>query len=175
VEEGLLDIEFLKKELPEVHWTPQAGGITIQPKAAASLEEFWRKHLDRVKLSPSSIPEIVDTTEQYWEGSVRKVQVNAYERDQRARQASIEHYGTDCLVCGFDFEKKYGSLGRGYIHVHHVVDLSEIGEEYKVDPVKDLVPVCPNCHAMLHWESKPARTVDRLRNIISNNSTDSDS
>lgn len=89
--------------------------------------------------------------------------VNRYERDAAARSAAIAHYGCKCCVCGFNFEKKYGKLGHGFIHVHDVVDLASIGAEYVVDPVKDLRPVCPNCHAMLHTE-KPAMQIDQLGN-----------
>jgi 5-methylcytosine-specific restriction enzyme A len=86
----------------------------------------------------------------YIEGALKEIKVNAYERDRKARQACIDHHGTDCKVCGLNFESRYGEIGAGFIHVHHVVPLASIGEQYEVDPVKDLVPVCPNCHAMLH-------------------------
>ncbi|HHO0788469.1 HNH endonuclease [Aeromonas allosaccharophila] len=63
-----------------------------------------------------------------------------------------------------DFGEKYGELGKGFIHVHHMMPLSEIGEEYVVDPIKDLIPVCPNCHAMLHRRNPPL-TIDDLRKL----------
>jgi len=84
------------------------------------------------------------------EGAHRRISVNAYERNERARQACIEHYGTACSVCALDFGLTYGDRGRGYIHVHHLVPIASIGATYAVDPVEDLRPVCPNCHAMLH-------------------------
>jgi 5-methylcytosine-specific restriction protein A len=66
-----------------------------------------------------------------------------------------------------DFEKMYGELGRGFIHIHHVVPISTIGKEYLLDPVKDLVPVCPNCHAMLHRGiNGRVLTVEELRNVV---------
>lgn len=69
-----------------------------------------------------------------------------------------------------DFEKMYGEIGRGFIHVHHIVPISTIGEEYKIDPIKDLVPVCPNCHAMLHkGKEGEVLTVDELKEIIKKN------
>ncbi|MCB2300295.1 HNH endonuclease [Clostridium tagluense] len=84
------------------------------------------------------------------EGAKRQIVVNAYERNYKARQACIEHYGFRCVVCGFDFEKFYGDEFEGIIHVHHVKPLFEIKESYEVDPIKDLRPVCPNCHSALH-------------------------
>ncbi|MBU3188776.1 HNH endonuclease [Clostridium bowmanii] len=84
------------------------------------------------------------------EGAKRQIVVNAYERSYKARKACIEHYGFICVVCGFDFAKVYGEEFEGIIHVHHVKPLSEIHESYEVNPIKDLRPVCPNCHSALH-------------------------
>lgn len=91
----------------------------------------------------------------YSEGQRTQVLVNRYERDRGARDACVQHHGATCWICSFDFQKKYGAIGQGFIHVHHLVPLSEQGEKYKVDPVKDLIPVCPNCHAMLHRKTPP--------------------
>jgi len=89
------------------------------------------------------------------EGATRRVLVNAYERNDAARSACIAEYGTACVACGFDFERAYGSAGAGFIHVHHLVPLSSIGDNYTVDPVRDLRPVCANCHVMIHRRTPP--------------------
>lgn len=102
---------------------------------------------------------------EFIEGSVKTTVTNRYERNKDARTECIKHYGAKCYVCGFDFGKVYGEIGEGFIHVHHEVDISLIGNEYKVDPVKDLKPVCPNCHAMLH-QKRPAYTVEELKKIM---------
>ena len=58
-------------------------------------------------------------------------------------------------------------LGKGFIHVHHIVPIHTIGKGYKVDPSTDLVPVCPNCHAMLHrGMNGDARSIDELKQLI---------
>ena len=101
------------------------------------------------------------------EGALIQIHINSYERNRKARANCIKHYGAICQVCNFNFEKKYGKLGEGFIHVHHVVDISTIKTEYEVDPIKDLVPVCPNCHAMLH-KNKPAYDIEKLKSIITN-------
>jgi 5-methylcytosine-specific restriction protein A len=91
----------------------------------------------------------------YVEGGGVKVYVNRYERNKVARQQCIEHYGAVCRVCKADMEKIYGEIAFGFIHVHHLKPLSEIGCEYEVDPINDLVPLCPNCHAMIHRKNPP--------------------
>lgn len=89
------------------------------------------------------------------EGASFTVQVSAFERNPVARQKCIAHYGTGCSVCGFNFSATYGSSAEGYIHVHHLRPLASIGEEYVIDPVKDLRPVCANCHAVIHLRQPP--------------------
>lgn len=92
------------------------------------------------------------------EGAKQSIIINKYERNSKARNECIKFYGYTCQVCCFDFEKTYGILGRNYIHVHHLVPLGDIGEDYEVNPKKDLIPVCPNCHAMLHRSEHPHNT-----------------
>lgn len=99
------------------------------------------------------------------EGAKARVEVNRYERSYLNRAACTEALGTKCTVCGFDFGEHYGEIGRGYIHVHHIVPVSQIGEDYIIDPKKDLVPVCPNCHAMLH-QKDPPYSVEELKRLI---------
>jgi len=111
--------------------------------------------------------EVVINAEQksYYEGSVRQITVNAYERDFEARKRCLDFYGFNCVVCGFNFEKKYGMAGKGFIHVHHLKPLSEIGEKYELNPIKDLRPVCPNCHAMIHKRKTPY-SIEELKQKI---------
>lgn len=101
----------------------------------------------------------------FTEGGLKQVTINAYEREPKARKACIAKFGAICQVCDFDFEKTYGAIGKGFIHVHHKVDLATIGDSYQVDAINDLIPVCPNCHAMLHT-NKPAMDINELRKII---------
>ena len=81
----------------------------------------------------------------------------------------LEHHGYACQVCELRFEERYGEFGRGFIHVHHVIPLGQIEDHdsHTVDPVKDLVPVCPNCHAMVHRPRDRALTVDELKQLLS--------
>lgn len=120
-----------------------------------------RKQDQAIKTVPI-YPDELDKAESLFEGIPKTVQVNSYERNQIARAKCIEHHGLQCVVCGFDFEKRYGEIGKGFIHVHHLTQLSEIRQGYEVDPINDLNPVCPNCHAMLH-KKNPPYTIDELK------------
>lgn len=163
--EAILPYEVLRTDplLSAMHWTPQASGVRIPEEIASEVERRWLALLTGEELPP---PDEVMLTESFQEGSVREVLVNSYERSSSARRRCIEHYGAQCVVCGFDFAAVYGSIGMGYIHVHHEVPLAEIGEAYEVDPIQDLKPVCPNCHAMLH-RRRPAYSLAELRVMLS--------
>lgn len=100
----------------------------------------------------------------FYEGNSKKVYVNQYERDPKARQACLEKKGYICEICKFDFEKKYGEIGKNAIHVHHIVPLHQTTGKYKIDPIKDLMPVCPNCHLILHRKGAPS--VEELKKIV---------
>lgn len=165
-QDGVLPLSRLQNgALAKVNWRTQSSGISVPPLAASQLDRLWRAFLEERGQSPVVMPEEVSTPALYFEGASRTIAVNAYERDPRARKACIEHYGTTCFVCGFDFGVTYGALGQGFIHVHHVVSLSQIGKSYIVNPIRDLRPVCPNCHAMLHKRAE-VLTVDELKKTL---------
>ncbi len=119
----------------------------------------------------SLLPEELAPAEDMIEGAAKSVSVNSYERNPEARAQCLAHHGYTCRVCSFNFENFYGVVGRNYIHVHHRVPLSEIKSEYVVDPVNDLIPVCPNCHAMIH-STRPALGVDQLKKHLEDRLTD---
>jgi len=96
------------------------------------------------------------------EGHAIKVRTERIERNPVARKECIRAHGTTCSVCGMSFEAEYGEIGMGYIEVHHLNPLSASVGERMIDPVADLCPVCPNCHAMLH-RNDPAFTIDELK------------
>ena len=88
--------------------------------------------------------------EEFAEGDVKLVFTTKYERNPKARAACLEHYGYSCKICGMNFADAYGPEFKDVIEVHHIVPISKIGESYVVDPIKDLIPLCPNCHAAIH-------------------------
>lgn len=118
--------------------------------------------IDLVERSPIVEPNALAPQK---EGDRLSVVVNKYERSAVNRFLCIAKHGVTCSVCGFDFKQKYGEIGDGFIHVHHVVPVSKLGPGYVIDPENDLVPVCPNCHAMLHRKDPPYMPGE-LRQII---------
>jgi len=111
------------------------------------------------------IPEEVFEDENLYEGNVKKIQINAYERNAKARAQCIEIYGTKCCICDFDFGDVYGDYASGFIHVHHIVPLSSIKNNSAVNPGADLRPVCPNCHAVIHLR-KNCLSIKEVKNIL---------
>jgi 5-methylcytosine-specific restriction protein A len=112
------------------------------------------------------LPDELDAAAPLREGAWYQVLVNAYERNPVARRLCVAAHGTSCAICGLSFGETYGKVAEGYIHVHHLRPLSEIGSEYEVDPVEDLRPVCPNCHAVLH-RRVPAYSIEDVRGFLS--------
>lgn len=117
------------------------------PRGISSLDGYKRVIHD-VQL-PEELPGGIE----YQEGAVQQIKVNRYERDKKARDACLSHYGYVCQVCLIKLSDIYGVIAKSLIHVHHIKLISEIGESYIVDPVFDLIPVCPNCHAVIHMKS----------------------
>ena len=113
-------------------------------------------------------PDEIENPEKIYEGAQVKVPVNKYERSASARSKCISLKGVNCYVCGMNFERMYGEIGKGFIHVHHLVPISKIGKEYQVNYEKDLIPVCPNCHAMLHRKKTNGEmiSVSELKRIL---------
>ena len=125
----------------------------------------YKKFIESSPDYTQSSPDEVSSDGVFWEGAVRRVLVNLYERDREARTECIEHYGAVCSVCEVDFESVYGHIGKGIIHVHHLNQISEIKESYQIDPIADLRPVCPNCHVVIHRRSPPF-SIDEMKNMI---------
>jgi putative restriction endonuclease len=113
----------------------------------------------------SRFPDEFSNDEVFLEGTVYSVQVNLYERSPFAREACIRHYGATCQICNFNFSNFYGELMDNFIHVHHLKPLSEINETYKVHPIRDLIPICPNCHAVIH-SRRPAFSPEEVRSML---------
>jgi 5-methylcytosine-specific restriction enzyme A len=154
------------------NWNTQMSGITIPEEVAQQLEKDWASFLTsksivqhhHIPIAEPLAGEVIDS-QRYPEGATQRITVTIYERNREARGICIRHYGLDCMVCGFNFQQTYGEVGATFIHVHHLKPLSEIGREYTLDPIQDLQPVCPNCHAMLHRKTPPY-SIEELRELL---------
>ena len=134
-------------------------------KISHSLYSYIDSHFNDY-YSEGIFTDVADSKE-YHEGHVRTVKVDIYERSSIARRKCIEYNGCSCIICGLDFGKQYGELGAGFIHVHHLKPLHTIGKDYVVNYKTDLIPVCPNCHAMIHRiPGGEAMTVEDLRKTL---------
>lgn len=129
------------------------------------VEAFREMEYEEMEIDISITEELPKGIELY-EGLKQTITVNKYERNKLARAICLEKHGFDCKVCGFDFENKYGEIGREFIHVHHIKPISEIGKEYKINPETDLIPVCPNCHSMIHRDKNKTLTIEELKEKI---------
>jgi predicted HNH restriction endonuclease len=101
----------------------------------------------------------------YPEGAVSRVTVNRYERIPEARAACLAHFGPRCSCCGMSFESTYGHDMAGFIHVHHLAPLSSLPSGYEIESARDLRPVCPNCHAVIH-RTDPPRTIEEVKQLL---------
>jgi 5-methylcytosine-specific restriction protein A len=115
-----------------------------------------------------NVEDEIDPIEQL-EGTSTTVISKRYERNPANRMACIAIHGSRCKICGFDFGRVYGEIGEGFIHVHHLTPVSQVGAEGMFfDPLIDLIPVCPNCHSMLHKRNPPF-SIEEMEKIISGN------
>jgi 5-methylcytosine-specific restriction protein A len=103
----------------------------------------------------------------YFEGRARERRSLIRERCPEAREDCLKLFGYDCSVCGMNFEERYGVIGKQFIEVHHIDPVASKIGEYQIVPKKDLIPVCPNCHRMIHRKTPPL-SVEELKSLIKN-------
>jgi 5-methylcytosine-specific restriction protein A len=161
VDTNMLSLDYLTQN--GLKAAPQ-GPVKISETLTAYIESHMNDFYSDNTFPESDIP-----TDSY-EGALVSTHVNRYERSSISRHKCIEHCGCKCYICGFDFEKIYGEIGKGFIHVHHIVPVSEVIKENIVDYKKDLIPVCPNCHAMLHRKIDGGYvSIEDLGKLVNNN------
>ncbi len=159
-DEEMIPIDLVQQAVSTIDFDNlQSSGVRVPPPGDTELESLWAEWAG-IYISPDE-----EGSDLLSEGSRTRVSVNRYERSRLARELCIAHYGLQCQVCNVDFSRRYGPIGRGFIHVHHLVEISTIGSDYVVDPIADLRPVCPNCHAMLHTRA-PAYALEELRELL---------
>lgn len=110
------------------------------------------------------------------EGAMIVRDLKSRKRSRKLVKIARQYFSKDgilkCIACNFDFSKRYGKLGLGYIEIHHTHPVHEYdiaGEKGKVDElIKSLVPLCSNCHRMVHRISGEVLSVTKLKSIIGN-------
>ncbi len=159
---ALRDVFFQVKYV-EKRTTP----VTIDKVTREQYLALFKKVNIDISLHEDYFPDEIHARDakEIYEGAAKQIIVNAHERNSGARRICLEFYGTNCSVCNFNFKDGYGEIGGNFIHVHHLKPLSEIGKEYELNPIQDLRPVCPNCHAMLH-KRKPPFSIEELRKMV---------
>lgn len=87
-----------------------------------------------------------------------------FERSRFNRALSLAFHGYDCKACGMNMRDTYRGLKNNFVHVHHLNPVAEAGIT-KLDPIRDMVPLCPNCHAIAHMRNPPY-TVLEIKQMI---------
>ena len=103
---------------------------------------------------------------EFREGKRRQSRSETIERNATARRICLEHYGPTCVVCGMNFEEAFGEKFAGIIDVHHIAPISQYEGDHLVDPIEDMVPLCPNCHRMIHRKGDGVYLPDELKRVI---------
>lgn len=88
-----------------------------------------------------------------------------YERNPRLRSEALKLHGTKCYACGFDFGEKYGVHGEGFIEIHQLHPVTKNEGEKSINPINDLIPLCSNCHRMVHRKTEML-SIDELKSIL---------
>lgn len=101
-----------------------------------------------------------------FEGRKKMYYSTRYERNANNRRLAIKYHGCKCMACGFDFEKVYGGIGKGFIEVHHIKPLYSKDEVVEIDPKTDLICLCPNCHRMVHRYKDKVLSLEELKGLL---------
>ncbi|MBJ2122279.1 HNH endonuclease [Arthrobacter sp. MSA 4-2] len=140
-----IPLDLLTLRVPGIAWGVNRPSLRIPAAAGLALRTLWAEtstpeEADPLLPPPGTLPP----------GALAQARVNRYERDPSARRVCLAHHGTSCAVCGFSFEEAFGPPGRDFVHVHHLAPATRLVAGYELDPIADLVPLCPNCHSMAH-------------------------
>jgi hypothetical protein len=163
------------KKLGEMNWSPQRGGVEIPNEISVELEKLWSNIVGdsySATIINIGVQDLAESANELvlpgnsielggLEGGRRSVTVTRVERNPANRQACLNHWGYKCRVCEFDFGETFGSVAEDFIHVHHHNLVAASGEIIP-DPINDMSPLCPNCHAVAHLK-RPPFTIEELK------------
>lgn len=157
---------FTRTDSKDVNFKYEGLGKVEKFEDTVPVTIYWRFDDNYKNGGQEVVKDIIE--EAFLEGEVKDRSIKYYKRNKEARDACINYYGYDCYICGMNFEKVYGEIGKDFIEVHHIEKISTYGDEYIVDPIKDLRPICSNCHSMIH-RRKETYSIDEIRSVLKAN------
>lgn len=159
---AIVGVAYLLQHKQKLAASDFSGGIkTVVPKLRSL---GFHVVADQINEEFVALPEEAKAPD-LSEGGQQTIVINKYERNPQARLQCIQHYGASCAVCSFDFAKSYGDDFMGFIHVHHLIPLAAKRAVYRVDAKRDLRPVCPNCHAIIHYGGQ-TRSISQVKKLL---------
>jgi 5-methylcytosine-specific restriction enzyme A len=161
---SLLEHPILKDLL--IHRLRQQTNYLLSHEHGTELDKMWSLSNNKSQFEIDIEAELAEDDDFYSDGAVKTYYGKRYERNPVNREKAIEIHGLNCVCCGFNFEEVYGERGKDFIEVHHINPLSTIKGEMNINPETDLVPVCSNCHRMIHRRKDNVITVMELKLII---------
>ncbi|TKB26341.1 hypothetical protein FCL47_09935 [Desulfopila sp. IMCC35006] len=166
--------EVLRRQFPDCYESFKDNAGLEGKSPVLRFEKYahgYPQHYNLEFVSRSDVQQDIEgemaEEEAFPEGAPKEYYGKRYERNPANRMRAIEIHGTRCKGCGFDFEAVYGERGRGFIEVHHTKPLYLNQKEQTVDPVKDLLPVCSNCHRMIHRRKDDVMTIEQIQKMLS--------
>jgi 5-methylcytosine-specific restriction enzyme A len=150
-------------------WEERQGYVPIElPNSVLQSQEELAEPSDFNQVTSDHLP-IDMSTLTVREGRLKLVEHFRRERNREIIKAKKQQVlrATGCLickVCGFDFARVYGHLGRGFCEVHHKVPLAAVGTEVTTN-LEDLAILCANCHHMVH-RTNPFKSIEELKQVV---------
>ncbi|WP_371068836.1 HNH endonuclease [Sediminibacillus sp. JSM 1682029] len=164
------DSGIVFEEIKMMHYKPDRKGTELWEKEPSnSLNELIleERSLMLQQLSEEDIDSEKAQEESYYkDGKAIQYYGTRYERNPFNRGKAIAIHGVTCKACGFNFEEVYGERGKDFIEVHHIQPLYVLSEELEINPEYDLVPVCSNCHRMIHRKKDKILSIQELKDFI---------
>lgn len=166
-------VNIYSNDQSQIYWDKSLGDVLELYRQSGALPDMAFERCENDTFEVFMLNVQGDATQcdslvldKHLEGRAVKYYTTKYERSRANRDAAIQIHGLTCMVCGFNFEEVYGEIGRDYIEVHHVKSLSSLDDEVEIDPQKDLVCLCSNCHRMIHRRCDSILSVSELKKFI---------
>ena len=153
--------KLIKDEFLDIKYLEYCKGLGIKPHDKK--RKYWLFDFKREEFASN-----VNTDEGFPEGKIVERKHKARERNSKlvkdAKRLFREaNNGLYCQICGFNFEKSFGEIGKDFIEAHHTIPVSEMEETHKTK-IEEIAIVCSNCHRMLH-RKRPWLKINDLKKI----------